>query len=182
MRATELLVSVLTISKARTLLDTHDWDVESAVSTWFASREGEGDGEDETMEEEEAQSESAEGGAPVPQQAEAPSGLVMGGGRTLAGGAAPAAASAPTSSASTARRGQPAQRGGPRTLKDLQSDGGHAGHGHGPGPAHDDEDDSADEQDFFAGGEKSGLAVQNPNAGSNPRDRHINSLFERARR
>jgi UBX domain-containing protein 1 len=134
------------------------------------------------MEEEEEPSEVTGSGAPVPQTADAPAGLVMGGGRTLAGGPAPAAASSSFGPSSTARRGQPAPRGGPRTLKDLQGDGGHAGHGHAHGPAHDDDDDSADEQDFFAGGEKSGLAVQNPNAGSNPRDRHINSLFERARR
>ena len=40
----------------------------------------------------------------------------------------------------------------------MSSGGGaHAGHGHGDGDSDDDED-----QDFFAGGEKSGLAVQNP--------------------
>ena len=46
------------------------------------------------------------------------------------------------------------------TLGDLGGGGtGHAGHGHD----HDDDSDDNDEnQDFFAGGEKSGLAVQNP--------------------
>ena len=46
------------------------------------------------------------------------------------------------------------------TLGDLGGgSGGHAGHGHD----HDDDSDDDDEnQDFFAGGEKSGLAVQNP--------------------
>jgi UBX domain-containing protein 1 len=67
---------------------------------------------------------------------------------------------------------------GARTLRDLQSSGG--GHGH----AHDDDDDDDDHaddenQDFFAGGEKSGLAVQNPNQ-SNPRDQ-INNILKRAR-
>lgn len=69
-----------------------------------------------------------------------------------------------------------------RTLKDLQSSGGGGGHGH----AHDDGDRDSDEdfhddenQDFFTGGEKSGLAVQNPNA-ANPRDQ-INNILKRAR-
>jgi UBX domain-containing protein 1 len=56
-----------------------------------------------------------------------------------------------------------------RTLRDLQGDS-HAEHGH------DDDDD--EDQDFFAGGEKSGLAVQNP---GNPRD-EIESILDRARR
>ena len=34
----------------------------------------------------------------------------------------------------------------------------HSGHGHGS----DDDDDDQEHQDLFAGGEKSGLAVQNP--------------------
>lgn len=55
-----------------------------------------------------------------------------------------------------------------RTLKDLQS--GSAG----------DESDDEDEnkQDFFAGGEKSGLAVQNPN--NNPAD-HFKNIMNQAR-
>lgn len=108
-----------------------------------------------------------------------------GGGRTLGGDYVPssaAAAAASSSSSSSQRpagRGQPAQRGvaGARTLRDLQSSGG------GQGQAHDDEDDDHspedDSQDFFAGGEKSGLAVQNPNQ-SNPRDQ-INNILKRAR-
>ena len=70
-----------------------------------------------------------------------------------------------------------------RTLKDLQAQGGGGGHGHAHGDDGDhesDEDYKDDEnQDFFAGGEKSGLAVQNPNQ-ANPRD-HINNIIRRAR-
>ncbi|KAA8618223.1 Cdc48-dependent protein degradation adaptor protein Shp1 [Pyrenophora tritici-repentis] len=85
-----------------------------------------------------------------------------GGGRTLGGAYVPpsqAPAAASSSSRPAAGRGQPTQRGvaGARTLRDLQSEN----------------------QDFFAGGEKSGLAVQNPNQ-SNPRDQ-INSILKRAR-
>lgn len=104
-----------------------------------------------------------------------------GGGRTLGGAYVPSSQPAAASSSAprpAAGRGQPAQRGvaGARTLRDLQSSGG--GHGH----AHDDDDDEGpdeENQDFFAGGEKSGLAVQNPNQ-SNPRDQ-INSILKRAR-
>lgn len=46
------------------------------------------------------------------------------------------------------------------TLGDLGSGGGrgHEGHGHDD----DDSDDSDENQDLYAGGEKSGLAVENP--------------------
>jgi UBX domain-containing protein 1 len=64
---------------------------------------------------------------------------------------------------------RPPQRG-PRTLRDLQNDGG-SSHGH----AHDDSDDESD-QDYYAGGEKSGLAVQ-----GDPQEQ-INSILDRARR
>jgi UBX domain-containing protein 1 len=96
-----------------------------------------------------------------------------GGGRTLGGAYVPPTEPSSSSAQAPAAARQP-QRG-LRTLGDLQSGGG--GHGH----AHDDDDsDDDDEQhDFFTGGEKSGLAVQNPNQ-SNPRD-HINNILRRAR-
>ncbi|KAL1593850.1 protein phosphatase regulator [Paraconiothyrium brasiliense] len=97
-----------------------------------------------------------------------------GGGRTLGGAYVPPTESSSSSAQQPAAQRQP-QRG-LRTLGDLQSSGG-GGHGH----AHDDDDsDDDDEQhDFFTGGEKSGLAVQNPNQ-SNPRDQ-INNILRRAR-
>jgi UBX domain-containing protein 1 len=106
---------------------------------------------------------------------------VPGGGRTLDGAYVPppAGASSSSSTPKPAASKPPALRGvaGARTLRDLQSSGG--GHGH----AHDDDDDDDDKddenQDFFAGGEKSGLAVQNPNQ-ANPRDQ-INNILKRAR-
>ncbi|PSK36751.1 hypothetical protein B9Z65_1934 [Elsinoe australis] len=55
-----------------------------------------------------------------------------------------------------------------RTLKDLQSAS--------AGDESDDEDEN--KQDFFAGGEKSGLAVQNPN--NNPAD-HFKNIMNQAR-
>ncbi|KAF1847969.1 SEP-domain-containing protein [Cucurbitaria berberidis CBS 394.84] len=107
---------------------------------------------------------------------------VPGGGRTLGGAYVPPAADASSSSSQPPATSRQAPQRGLRTLKDLQSSGGGHGHGH----AHDDGDRDSDEdfqddenQDFFAGGEKSGLAVQNPNQ-SNPRDQ-INNILKRAR-
>ncbi len=52
------------------------------------------------------------------------------------------------------------------TLGDLSGGGGasHAGHGHGNGDDDDDDDEPSDDDnpDLYAGGEKSGLAVENP--------------------
>lgn len=100
-----------------------------------------------------------------------------GGGRTLAGDYVPPSASSASSSRQPPARSQP-QRG-LRTLGDLQSSGG-GSQGHGHDGDDDDSDYQDDEnQDLFAGGEKSGLAVQNPNQ-SNPQD-YINNILRRAR-
>lgn len=109
---------------------------------------------------------------------------VPGGGRTLGGAYVPPTATSSSSSSRqpSTQRQAPQQRGvaGLRTLKDLQSSGSGHGHAHDDGDRDSDEDFQDDEnQDFFAGGEKSGLAVQNPNQ-ANPRD-HINNILKRAR-
>lgn len=76
---------------------------------------------------------------------------------------------APAAAASSSRANKPPQNSGKlKTLKDLQG-GDSAGHG---------SDDSDDEnQDFFTGGEKSGLAVQNPDK---PRD-HFKNIINQAK-
>lgn len=94
-------------------------------------------------------------------------------GRTLDGRTAPqpipTTSSASTASGSTSK--QPPKKKF-ATLGDLGGGGGaHAGHGHDD----DDSDDSEDLEDFFAGGEKSGLAVQNP-------DELKRKILEKARR
>ena len=161
-------------SEAESTLEAHNWQVEAAVATWFASQEG---GEQDLRE---AQDSISSDGEPEDVAAPpVPSG--SGGGRTLGGdGVAsrfvPAPApSGPPAAASSSRRGGRGGGGGGgagmRTLRDLQGDS-HAGHGH------DDDDD--EDQDLFAGGEKSGLAVQNPNSG-NPRD-EVERMLNRARR
>jgi UBX domain-containing protein 1 len=148
-----------------------DGNIETAIALYYDAQEDTNDtmpGDDEQQD------------MTPPQQQQA------GGARTLAGEYVPPA---PTSTADEPSRApasnRPAQRGvaGARTLRDLQGGGG-GGHGPGHGHAHDDEDDDEDDQDdeqqdFFAGGEKSGLAVQNPGQ-SNPRDQ-INNILRRAR-
>ena len=88
------------------------------------------------------------------------------GGRTLGGGAVPASSSAAASSSSSARRAAPKKKFA--TLGDFASGGGGGGGDSSDG-------DDTDDHDFFAGGEKSGLAVQNP-------DDLKKKILEKARR
>lgn len=148
-------------SEAEGYLSSTHWNVETAVATYFAAAEGQ-DPEDamDTSEPEHM-----------------PAGPTPAGGRTLGGGPVPAEPSASSGQQTPSSRQAP--RRGLKTLKDIQSQG--ATHSHGSDGGHDDDEEDEDEQqDFFAGGEKSGLAVQNPNA-ANPRDQ-INSILNRARR
>ena len=123
-----------------------------------------------------AQEEGTEGaqeGAEDPQETEAYTGP-----RTLDGRPAPAAI--PTVGSSSAA---PPRRTGIATLGGL-SQAPAGGHGH----AHDDDDDSDDEdfdpgeqpRDLFAGGEKSGLAVQDPSNRNDPR-KVVNDILKKAR-
>ena len=59
------------------------------------------------------------------------------------------------------------------TLGDLSAGGGGEGHGHSH--SDDDDDDMDDDPNLYAGGEKSGLAVENP-------DDLKRKVFERAKR
>lgn len=60
--------------------------------------------------------------------------------------------------------------GGAMTLRDLQASA----------VDDDDEDDKDKKRDLFAGGEKSGLAVQDPNSGGGPID-HFRNIMNQAR-
>lgn len=96
--------------------------------------------------------------------------------RTLGGDGVPSRVVAPTAASSSAARSQtsakPKQSNKQfKSLQDLQAGPSGAAGG-------DDEDDDHD-QEYFAGGDKSGLAVQEP--GSGARDR-IQRLLETARR
>ncbi|KAF2705789.1 SEP-domain-containing protein [Pleomassaria siparia CBS 279.74] len=159
-------------TEAEQYLQAGNWDLQASASLFFDQEQGEADEEEEAdvdMADHEAQQPTS-----TPQHQ-------PGGGRTLDGTYVPPVASSSSSAQPSSSSRQPPKRGvaGLRTLKDLQSQGG-GGHGH----AHDDDDGSDDDkdenQDFFAGGEKSGLAVQNPNQAANPRD-HINNIIRRAR-
>lgn len=108
------------------------------------------------------------------------SSLPSGSGRTLGGDPAP-----PVDSTSSALPASSSTRSAPRTsnrkfatLGDLNRDQGHSHRG-GHGREDDaDEDEGDGAQDFFAGGEKSGLAVQNPGDSR----RQVKDILEKARR
>lgn len=149
--------------QAEKFLAQNDWNTEAAIAMYYAASEE----ADEPMQD-------------VPEGESEPQ-VLPGGGRTLGGGPPPPDYALPSSTTqpSSSRQTQP-QRGGLRTLRDLQSQSSSQGPAHG----HDDDDSEDENTDFFAGGEKSGLAVQNPGQGrgpSDPRDQ-INRILERARR
>jgi len=169
---------VLTRLQAERYLAAGNWDIETAAALFFEQADPADDADSDADMADENTPQNPTPNPPPPQQQQQQQ-QQPGGGRTLDGTyvAPPPAASASSSSQPAARR-QP-QRG-LRTMGDLQSSGG-GGHGHGhdnsDGASGSDQDD--ENQDFFAGGEKSGLAVQNPNQ-SNPRDQ-INNILKRAR-
>ena len=78
-------------------------------------------------------------------------------------------------SASRTSNPKPKPKGGLRTLQDLQKESSSRGQRN---DSDDDDNDNDDEQDFYAGGEKSGLAVQNPDTAAD----HVNEMLNRARR
>lgn len=109
--------------------------------------------------------------------------------RTLDGRPAPEASG--SSAAAKKPAAPPAKQRGLRTLGDL-AHGGHAGHGHaGHGHDHSDDDDDDSDDDFedesrgprdlFAGGEKSGLAVQDPAAQPHGPKKLINDIIAKAK-
>ncbi|KAJ5563045.1 UBX domain-containing protein 1 [Penicillium sp. DV-2018c] len=123
-------------SEAQEYLTANGWDIEAAVTEFFAEQ-------DEAM-----QDTNSDDRQPVPEGTAEASG-----GRTLGGAFVPGPSSAAGEASSSARATAPKKKFA--TIGDFASGGG-GGHGDSS-----DGDDS-DEHDFFAGGEKSGLAVQNP--------------------
>ena len=91
-----------------------------------------------------------------PEVAATPPASRPGGGRTLGGDPVPQPIPTTSSNPPASSKAGKAPQKKFATLGDLG--GGSSGHGH----AHDDDDDDDEDQDVFAGGEKSGLAVQNP--------------------
>jgi UBX domain-containing protein 1 len=142
-----------------------NFDLASAVSEYYTSQE----------EEDMAGSGSGSGAEPENQVPEGYNGP-----RTLDGRPAPQSTSAiPTVGSSSSSARQPPRRG-IATLGSLgQSSSGH-GHDHDDDDDTDDEDYTPDEnpRDLFAGGEKSGLAVQDP-ARRDPRSL-VNDIIKKA--
>ncbi|KAK3685252.1 hypothetical protein B0T22DRAFT_517230 [Podospora appendiculata] len=147
-----------TTSQAEQYLIASEWDLDTAVTSYYID-----------MEED---AEPSAGGAPAAHSPEPE----YTGPRTLDGRPAPQYAG--TSSSAAAKK--PQKRTGIATLGSL---GG--GHSHDDDDD-DDEDDDEDERraprDLFAGGEKSGLAVQDPNdpRSSDPR-KLINDIVAKAK-
>jgi UBX domain-containing protein 1 len=156
-------------------LNASNGDLTLAASLYFDEHQEQEQGQDSEPDIDMAGDEQPTNPNPNPSQQPVP-----GGGRTLDGTYVPPSAGASSSSSQQPSSSRQAPQRGLKTLKDLQSGGG-AGHGHahgGDGSSDEDHDDD-ENQDFFTGGEKSGLAVQNPNA-ANPRDQ-INNILKRAR-
>ncbi|CAJ2506569.1 Uu.00g006990.m01.CDS01 [Anthostomella pinea] len=144
--------------QATQYLTASNWDLNGAIQAFYADEE-EDDAADAGGA---ATSASASGSASVPADYTGP--------RTLDGRPAPQAA---PSTSSTSKR--PPKKKGLATLSSL-----------GAGSSYDhDDDDSADDEDdahrdTYAGGEKSGLAVQDPSQRADPK-RIISDLLQKAK-
>ncbi|ERT00474.1 UBX domain-containing protein 1 [Sporothrix schenckii 1099-18] len=152
-------------SEATDFLDAADWDADAALAEFYQSQEDATSG-----------AAAASGAAAPAAGAAAATDASYTGPRTLDGRPAPQSYSNSGSSsraASTSSRQPQPKRKGLMTMSSLQNSSG-SGSGHGHGHAHDDDDDNYDSDDeddkrgrgdLFAGGEKSGLAVQDPTVG-----------------
>ena len=164
------------ISQAIQILTSSDWEVDQAVTNYYESLEG-GDPHANEMDVDEDDEEDEE---PAPKQTESAASssiFTSGGGRRLGDeSSAPSSSTAPAPSASSSAARKPkstkpkSKFGGFKELRDRDEAG-------------DDDDDDEKDQEYYAGGDKSGLAVQepNPNGGSRPED-HVRRLLETARR
>ncbi|KAI1407206.1 SEP-domain-containing protein [Hypoxylon sp. FL1857] len=136
--------------QATQYLSASNWDLAAAAQAYFADEEEE------------------DAGGPLESSA-ATSSQNYTGPRTLDG--RPAPQSIPTTSSSSKR---PPKKKGLATLSSI----GGRGHDH-HGDDHDDEDEDV-HRDTYAGGEKSGLAVQDPSQRTDPR-RILNDLLAKAK-
>lgn len=133
------------MTKARAYLELNQWDISSAAAEYFTSLE------------------EAEDSPPPQSHSEVPPIAKPSSGDSREAKINPASQPIPTTSSIPPARAS-APRAPPKkkfaTLGDLSGGNGSSRTGHG---LDDDDDDGDDEdQDFFAGGEKSALAVQNP--------------------
>ncbi|KAF3771335.1 SEP-domain-containing protein [Cryphonectria parasitica EP155] len=144
--------------RATQYLTASKWDISSAVASFFA--------DDEEEAEEPAAGSSSQ--ATAPQDYTGP--------RTLDGRPAPKSAVQPSGSSK-----KPVKKKGLATLGSLRSG---SGHDHDEDDDDDDNDDDSDRKgprDLFAGGEKSGLAVQDPARHSADPERVIKDILAKAK-
>lgn len=146
-----------TAAVARAHLIPNEWNLEAAVTEYFASLEEGGVATEPVFNDQDADMEEPEEPYTGP--------------RTLDGRPAPQAIPAAGSSA------PPKKKGGIATLGSIAPTDPHAGHAHDSDDS-DDEDFEPDEEprDLFAGGEKSGLAVQDPS-----QKRLVKDILKKAR-
>ena len=135
--------------QAQQFLAASDWDLETAVANYYAAQE------DQT-EDNQDDSDYADEDEPEPshQSQPPPTGSSRGAGRRLGDGPSDSQPipDAPSSTSNSSQsRNQPGAQKKFATIGDVSSSG-----------ANGDDSDDDDKQDLFAGGEKSGLAVQNP--------------------
>ncbi|TRX91841.1 hypothetical protein FHL15_007160 [Xylaria flabelliformis] len=144
--------------QATNYLAVSNWDLEAAVQSYYADED-----ENETTA-------AAGGSGGEASSSAAPPDYT--GPRTLDGRPAPQAI--PTTSSAASK--QPQKKKGLATLSSL---GGGGAHDHDDDDDDEDNDDAA-RRDTYAGGEKSGLAVQDPSQGVDPK-RLINDLLSKAK-
>ena len=157
-------LALLTVLQAREYLERTNNSVRNAVAAYYA------DQDEEIAEERDGEREYGESNTASASNAETP----YTGPRTLDGRPAPQYASASSSSAPK----KAAKKKGLATLSSL-----------GGGHDHDDDDDDDDDdyeegkgpRDLFAGGEKSGLAVQDPSQGPSNAQKVIKDILAKAK-
>ncbi|CAK7268559.1 protein phosphatase regulator [Sporothrix epigloea] len=163
-------------SEATGFLDAADWDADAALAEYYQSQEdavvGTGASSDATDEPAGNPTSSAAGVDPL-----------YTGPRTLDGRPAPHA-QFPTASQSSSSRAQQPKKRGLMTIGSLRGNEA-SGHGHDDDDDDDDDESSGGRGDLFAGGEKSGLAVQDPTMGhrgaSNDAKRAMRDILAQAK-
>ncbi|EPE08497.1 sep domain-containing protein [Ophiostoma piceae UAMH 11346] len=165
-------------SEAQEQLDAADWDINTAVAEFLQSRE---DAADET-----AAAAAASSSTPA-----ADPGYT--GPRTLDGRPAPQSQASASSSSSPRPQQSASQqkRKGLMTFSSLKGGGSSSQPGGGHGHGHDDNDDDDDSDfgddenpnrgDLFAGGEKSGLAVKDPNMAGHSSQKIMRDIVSKAK-
>jgi UBX domain-containing protein 1 len=171
-------------SKAIQTLASHNWEVEQAVTNYYESLEG-GDPAAAELEVDEPDSEIEEdmrmppnhpdGPPPTSAQSTASSNFLAGGGRRLGDdSSAPIPSTSTPISAPAPKLKKKAAKPKSKitSFKDIRDR-----------ETEEDEDDDEDKpQEFYAGGDKSGLAVTDPNSGDQGHNDQVRRLLETARR